>query len=83
VPILVVEVVSESTKAEGHRAKHAEYGVLEIPEYWIVDPLLGKVTVCSLVDGLYDQVVFEGDAVIESVTFPALSCTAAQVLAGR
>ena len=82
-PVLVVEVVSESTKVVDYRSKRSEYAVLDIPEYWIVDPLLEKVTVCSLVDGLYDQVVFEGDAVIESATFPRLTCTAAQILAGR
>ncbi len=56
--------------------------MLDSPEYWIVDPLLEKVTVCRLVDGLYDQVVFEGDAVIESATFPVLIGMVTQVLAG-
>jgi Uma2 family endonuclease len=50
-PLLVVEVVSESTKSTDYRAKRAEYSVLDIPEYWIVDPLLGKVTVCTLLEG--------------------------------
>src|SRR6476469_3006280 len=38
-PLLVVEVVSESTKSADYRAKYSEYSVLEIAEYWIVDPL--------------------------------------------
>ena len=42
-PLLVVEVVSESTICTDYRAKHSEYSVLEIPEYWIVDPLKQQV----------------------------------------
>jgi Uma2 family endonuclease len=38
-PLLVVEVVSPSTIAVDYRAKHSEYAVLDIAEYWIVDPL--------------------------------------------
>lgn len=44
-PLLVVEVVSESTRSADYRAKYSEYSVLEIPEYWIVDPLEAKVTI--------------------------------------
>jgi len=32
-PLLVVEVVSESTKSTDYRAKRAEYSVLAVPEY--------------------------------------------------
>ncbi|WP_414754651.1 Uma2 family endonuclease [Anabaena sp. CCY 9910] len=32
-PLLVVEVVSESTKTVDYRAKRVEYNVLNIPEY--------------------------------------------------
>nr|WP_256995777.1 Uma2 family endonuclease [Halomicronema hongdechloris] len=38
-PLLMIEVVSESTKSTDYRAKRAEYSVLDIPEYWICDPL--------------------------------------------
>lgn len=82
-PLLVVEVVSESTKSADYRAKHSEYSVLEIPEYWIVDPLEAKVTICQLNEGRYDETVFIGEAIIQSPTFPALKLTAAQVLAGK
>lgn len=82
-PLLVVEVVSASTKTVDYRAKRAEYSVLDSPEYWIVDPLAAKVTICQLVEGLYDAVEFQGDDVIQSLTFPDLQLTAAQVLAGQ
>lgn len=68
-PLLVVEVVSESTKLVDYRAKYSEYSVLDILEYWIVDPLGERVTVCELNEGLYDMQIFTGNAVIQSPTF--------------
>ncbi|HIK50691.1 MAG TPA: Uma2 family endonuclease, partial [Oscillatoriales cyanobacterium M59_W2019_021] len=78
--ILVVEVVSESTRTTDYRSKRSEYAVLEIPEYWIVDPLEAIVTVCTLVEGFYDAVVFQGEERIVSPTFPELALTANRVL---
>lgn len=82
-PARVVEVVSESTRTVDYRAKQAEYSVLDIPEYWIVDPLTEKITICQLVDGLYDSVQFKGNERIQSLIFPNLHLTAGQVLAGK
>jgi Uma2 family endonuclease len=79
-PLLVVEVVSESTKATDYRAKRSEYSVIGIPEYWIVDPLEGKVTVCTLNEGFYDCGEFQGDDRILSTTFANLTFTAEQIL---
>jgi Uma2 family endonuclease len=79
-PLLVVEVVSPSTVAIDYRAKHSEYAVLDIPEYWIVDPIDLKVTVCVLKDGAYTDVVFVGDLTIVSPTFPELGLKASEVL---
>ena len=82
-PLLVVEVVSPSTKTVDYRAKRLEYNILEIPEYWIVDPLTKKVTVCTLRDDLYDLAEFSEMEKIQSATFPALDLTADQVLSGK
>lgn len=82
-PLLVVEVVSESTKSADYRAKYVEYSVLEIPEYWIVDPLERTVTICQLNEGRYDETVLTGEAMIQSSTFPELQLTVAQVLAAK
>jgi Uma2 family endonuclease len=79
-PLLVVEVVSPSTVTVDYRAKHSEYAVLDIPEYWIVDPIDLKVTVCILKDGAYNNVIFIGDLTIVSPTFPELGLTAIEVL---
>jgi Uma2 family endonuclease len=78
-PILVVEVVSESTQNPDYRAKRSEYAVLGISEYWIVDPLSAVVTVCTLVEGFYDAVEFRESDRIISPTFPKLELTAGQV----
>jgi Uma2 family endonuclease len=79
-PLLVVEVVSPSTATDDYRAKRSEYSVLDISEYWIVDPLEQKITVCILRDGFYDSTEFRGEDRILSPTFPDLQLTAEQVL---
>jgi Uma2 family endonuclease len=81
-PLLVVEVVSESTKSIDYRAKRAEYCVLNIPEYWIVDRLQAKITVFTLSEGWYDEAEFtSGDRPI-SPTFSELNLTVNQILQG-
>lgn len=82
-PILVVEVVSPSTKTDDYRSKRAEYGLLEIPEYWIVDPIEEKITLCALEHQLYDSTEFRGADLIQSSTFLDLNLTAAQVIASK
>lgn len=81
-PLLVVEVVSPFTKMDDYRSKRAEYGLLEILEYWIVDSLEGKITLCLLEHQFYDAIEYRGDELIQSPTFPELNLTAAQILAG-
>ena len=80
-PILVAEVVSKSTQADDYHSKPSEYALLEIKEYWIVDPLKMKVTVCSLNYRVYDCVEFTGDDLVLSITFPDIDISVSQVLA--
>jgi Uma2 family endonuclease len=82
-PILVVEVVSESTQTTDYRSKRSEYAVLGISEYWIVDPIQEVITICSLVEGFYDAVIFRGQERLISSTFPQLNLTAEQILTAR
>jgi Uma2 family endonuclease len=82
-PLLMVEVVSPSIKTDDYRSKRSEYGLLEIAEYWIVDPIAQKVTLCILDHEFYDSTEFQTDDLITSPTFPNLSLTAAQILAGK
>lgn len=80
-PVLVVEVVSSDSVKRDYRHKRSEYAALEIPEYWIVDPLESKVSVLLWNDGLYEETVFVGHQAIKSRTFPELQLTVEQILA--
>ena len=82
-PLLVVEVVSPSTASDDYRAKRSEYAVLDIPEYWIIDPIKGRVTVCTLVEGAYDDQVFQGESAMVSPTFSSIDLTADQILSAK
>lgn len=85
-PILVVEVVSPGKVNEDrdYRYKRSEYAARGISEYWIVDPGRERVTVLILVDGLYEETIFQGSDAILSGLFPNLVLTASQNLeAGR
>lgn len=79
-PILVIEVVSESTKTPDYRAKRVEYNVLNIPEYWVVDPLTSRVTIFTLIEELYEGAEFSGAEQIISSTFPELTLTVEQII---
>jgi Uma2 family endonuclease len=79
-PLLVVEVVSPNQSSRDYRYKRSEYAVRGISEYWIVDPILGRVTVLEWVDGFYEEKVYEGEQAIASIIFADLKLTAAQIL---
>lgn len=77
---LAVEVVSPSSVKRDYQEKPPEYANKGIPEYWIVDPITLRVTVCLLDKGRYSETVFTGNLRIISQTFPELTLTAEQVL---
>ena len=85
-PQLVIEVVSPGKENENrdYRYKKSQYQAREIDEYWIVDPIQEKITILTLVEGLYEEVEFTGDAVISSNLLSELGqespLTVAQVL---
>jgi Uma2 family endonuclease len=81
-PIVVVEVLSPSTKSIDLKEKRTEYIKRGIPEYWIVDPAREWVMVGTLTDGAYQFQTFKGSDAIVSATFPELNLTAAIVLTG-
>jgi Uma2 family endonuclease len=76
-PRLVVEVVSPGKKniERDYRYKRAQYQARAIAEYWIVDPIAQRVTVLNLVEGLYDETTFEGEAIICSPLLTELATT--------
>ena len=83
---LVVEVVSQNWQNDYMR-KLADYEVMGIPEYWIVDylglggrrfignPKSPTLSVYTMVDGEYDVAQFRGGDRVESLTFPELELT--------
>ncbi|KYC36139.1 hypothetical protein WA1_41105 [Scytonema hofmannii PCC 7110] len=80
-PMLIVEVVSPESVKRDYRYKRSEYAALEVPEYWIVDPLNTKITVLFLEEGLYEEKVLTDNQQIVSRTFPELLITVEQVFA--
>jgi Uma2 family endonuclease len=78
--LLAIEIVSPDSIKRDYRFKRAEYASFGIPEYWIVDPAAQKVTLLLLIEGLYEETVFQGDDPIQSQTFPALALTVNQIL---
>lgn len=81
-PLLVIEVISPSTKNIDYRAKRTEYAARDIPEYWIIDPLESKVTVLINSDGWYDITEFFDSDRLISPTFPELQLTPQIILKG-
>lgn len=81
-PALVVEVVSpgKANEDRDYRYKRSEYAARGILEYWIVDPGNERITVLTLVDGLYEESVFQGSERTRSMVLPSLELTATQIL---
>ena len=79
-PSLVVEVVSPNQSSRDYRHKRSEYAARGISEYWIIDPILGRVTVLEWVDGFYEEKVYEGQQSIFSPIFAELELAVSQVL---
>ncbi len=78
-PLLVIEVVSPSTKTVDYRAKRTEYAARDIPEYWIIDYFESKISVLVATDGWFDVSEFFGSEAIASPTFPEIRLTPQQV----
>jgi Uma2 family endonuclease len=102
---LIIEVVSTAVATsretrpthcltnwrDDYLKKYADYEVMGIPEYWIVDyagfggrefignPKQPTILVCCLEEGEYTVRKFRGDNRIQSVTFPDLNLTAQQI----
>jgi Uma2 family endonuclease len=72
-PLLVIEVLSPSTRSRDRGRKRAAYQALGISEYWMVDPETSHVTV-ALADGterlVEDQLMWTPFAGVEPFTLP-------------
>lgn len=88
---LAIEVVSTNWQ-DDYEVKMAAYEAIGIPEYWIIDyagigghrhlgnPKQPTVTIANLVNGEYEIQRFRDDEQIQSIAFPDLTLTAAQVM---
>ena len=91
---LAVEVVSTNWQ-DDYLRKVGEYEMMGIPEYWIVDylglggrrfignPKQPTLSVYQLVDGEYQVTLFTGNEKIESLAFPELQLSAADIFAAK
>ncbi len=64
--LLVVEVISNSSRKTDRRDKLAFYEQAKIPSYWIVDPLADRITLTQfllLADETYGQVLSTDDRI--------------------
>jgi Uma2 family endonuclease len=87
---LIVEVVSTNWR-DDYLKKFADYEIMGILEYWIVDyaafggirhigePKQPTLSVCQLVDGEYKINLFKGNDRIISPTFPNIKLTVEQI----
>jgi len=55
VPLIVAEILSESTWKRDVTVKMKKYAELEIEEYWIIDPDTQRLTIYKLESGKYEQ----------------------------
>lgn len=86
----VIEVVSTNWRDDYHK-KFADYELMGIPEYWIIDyaalggrefigdPKQPTIFVCELINGEYVRKMYRGNDLIISPRFPDINLTAQQV----
>ncbi len=79
-PMLVVEVVRPDSEKRDYRYKRSEYSARGIPEYWIIDPMLQKVTILEWIEGMYEEKVLQREDRIISPQLGTLSLTAKELL---
>jgi Uma2 family endonuclease len=80
-PLLVIEVTSQNWRDDYIR-KRAEYDLIDIPEYWIVDPNQPKIRVCSRPEneGSYSHQDFLPGQQVQSVQFAEFILSVNEVL---
>ncbi len=70
IPLLVIEVLSPSTKHIDKGYKQSRYMEAGIPSYWIVDPLESSVTIYELHQGAYVETALLSANDVVAVTEP-------------
>lgn len=70
-PLLVVEVLSRSTRRRDHGEKREIYAQLGVPHYWLVDPERHAATVLRLATDGYQQALAAVGELLVDEPFPA------------
>lgn len=80
-PVLVVEVLSPSTRSKDLLLKRGLYQDAGVPSYWIVDPATAELNVLELENGVYvDRVTVKGENVFETTTPYAVQVIPAELV---
>lgn len=81
VPVLVVEVASDNWR-EDYIRKRAEYALIDIPEYWIIDPKKARVWILTNPESEegYVRTEFNCGQNIISIQFPELVLSVEEIL---
>lgn len=81
VPVLVVEVASDNWR-EDYIRKRAEYALINIPEYWIIDPKKARVWILTNPESEegYERTEFIRGQNIRSIQFPELVLSVEEIL---
>ena len=73
-PVLVVEILSPSTRAQDCGLKARRYAELGVEHYWIVDPERERLECHRLAEGVFRPLVdAEGEATLEHPTWGGLA----------
>ncbi len=80
-PDLVVEVLSQATRARDPKAKFQVYAQLGVRYYWVVDPEAERVQAFALACGRYAEVAaLRGNDRLRCPLFPDVSTTVGDIL---
>jgi Uma2 family endonuclease len=82
-PTLVIEILSPSTRRRDLLDKLNTYTRSGVKEYWIVDPKDRRVMVYCIEDhDILDFTIYQLEEGFESLAFPGLKVTVADIFAG-
>jgi Uma2 family endonuclease len=81
-PLIAIEIVSPRSGniARDYRYKRSEYAARGIREYWIVDPEQKKITILSLVEGFYEEIIYAQDQQLISPALPEIKIKVSDIL---
>jgi len=79
-PLLVVEVLSPSTRTQDRTVKARRYAALGIPHYWLVDPEAGRIECYRAEAGAYTLALeAQGDTTLGFPDWPGLTIALAEL----